>query len=115
MYPLPCILGVLLQIMFCSIYKSSKKDEMYLYIARLEVKESEEPANPLEVLPEAVRTAFGRATFVMDLELSEQRKLARVNVMHVMDSIETKGFFLQMPPEGLINPNAVEPEGLRGA
>ncbi|EPM5233732.1 YcgL domain-containing protein, partial [Acinetobacter baumannii] len=27
----------------------------------------------------------------------------------------TKGFFIQMPPEGLINPNAVEPEGLRGA
>ncbi|EOE4756255.1 YcgL domain-containing protein, partial [Acinetobacter baumannii] len=23
--------------------------------------------------------------------------------------------FIQMPPEGLINPNAVEPEGLRGA
>ncbi len=58
---------------------------------------------------------FGRATFVMDLELSESRKLARVNVLHVMDSIETKGFFLQMPPEGLIDPNAVAPEGLRGA
>ncbi|MEH1200679.1 YcgL domain-containing protein, partial [Acinetobacter baumannii] len=31
------------------------------------------------------------------------------------DSLQTKGFFIQMPPEGLINPNAVEPEGLRGA
>ena len=62
-----------------------------------------------------MRTAFGRATFVMDLELSESRKLARVNVLHVMDSIVTKGFFLQMPPEGLIDPNAVAPEGLRGA
>jgi len=35
--------------------------------------------------------------------------------LHVMDSIETRGFFLQMPPEGLIDPNAVAPEGLRGA
>ncbi|MGL6034325.1 MAG: YcgL domain-containing protein, partial [Acinetobacter johnsonii] len=26
-----------------------------------------------------------------------------------------QGFFLQMPPEGLINPNAAAPEGLRGA
>ena len=87
---------------------------MYLYTARPNESEAE-TFEPLSVLPEAVRTAFGRATFVMHLELSESRKLARVNVMHVMDSIETRGFFLQMPPEGLINPNAVEPEGLRGA
>ena len=103
-------------IMYCSIYKSSKKDEMYLYIARPEVNENEtEATDPLAVMPDALRTAFGRATFVMDLELSESRKLARVNVLHVLDSIETKGFFIQMPPEGLIDPNAAEPEGLRGA
>lgn len=102
--------------MHCSIYKSSKKDEMYLYIARSEQTEDQAEAfNPLEVLPEPMRVAFGRATFVMDLQLSESRKLARVNVLHVMDSIQTRGFFIQVPPEGLINPNAVEPEGLRGA
>jgi len=102
--------------MQCSIFKSSKKDEMYLYIARPEASENgAEIINPLEVLPEAMRVAFGRATFVMDLELTEGRKLARVNVLHVIDSIETKGFFIQVPPEGLINPNAVAPEGLRGA
>lgn len=60
-------------------------------------------------------TSLGRATFVMHLELAPTRKLARVNVLHVLDSLQTKGFFIQMPPEGLINPNAVEPEGLRGA
>ncbi|MDV4313258.1 YcgL domain-containing protein [Acinetobacter indicus] len=102
--------------MFCSIYKSSKKDEMYLYVARIESQDDQtEAADPLEVVPEVLRTAFGRATFVMDLELHENRKLARANILHVMDSIQTKGFFIQMPPEGLINPNAVEPEGLRGA
>nr|WP_315278756.1 YcgL domain-containing protein [uncultured Acinetobacter sp.] len=102
--------------MQCSIYKSSKKDEMYLYIARPEQTEDQAEAfNPLAVLPEPMQVAFGRATFVMDLELSESRKLARVNVLHVMDSIQTRGFFIQVPPEGLINPNALEPEGLRGA
>jgi uncharacterized protein len=100
--------------MFCSIYKSSKKDEMYLYIERREVNENE-TVDPLEAMPEALRGAFGRATFVMDLEITESRKLARVNVLHVLDSIATKGYFIQMPPEGLINPNAVAPEGLRGA
>lgn len=102
--------------MLCSIYKSSKKDELYLYIARPEVAENQaEATDPLEVLSEEMRKAFGRATFVMELELSESRKLARANVLHVMDSLQTKGYFLQVPPEGLINPNAVAPEGLRGA
>jgi hypothetical protein len=98
-----------------SIYKSSKKDEMYLYVVRPADEHEAEDFEPLNVLSEALRGAFGRATFVMHLELSESRQLARVNVLHVMDSLSTRGFFLQMPPEGLINPNAVAPEGLRGA
>ncbi len=101
--------------MHCDIYKSSKKDEMYLYVARPNHPNEDENTDPLAVLSDALRAAFGRATHVMHLELSETRKLARVNVLHVMDSLETKGFFIQMPPEGLIDPNAVEPEGLRGA
>jgi uncharacterized protein len=101
--------------MWCEIYKSSKKDEMYIYVARPEQVENQESVDPLSILPDAMKTAFGRATFVMSLELSEKRKLARANVLHVIDSIQTKGFFLQLPPEGLIDPNAVEPEGLRGA
>ena len=100
--------------MHCSIYKSSKKGEMYLYVVR-PVENEAEAFDPLEVLSEPVRIAFGRATLVMHLELSEARALARVNVLHVMDSLATKGFFLLMPPEGLINPNAPAPEGLRGA
>ena len=101
--------------MWCEIYKSSKKDEMYIYVARPEQAENREAVDPLSVLSDAMKNAFGRATFVMSLELHAERKLARANVLHVMDSIQTKGFFLQLPPEGLINPNAVEPEGLRGA
>lgn len=88
---------------------------MYLYVARLTSSENDEQAEPLSVLSDALKNAFGRATFVMSLELHEEKKLARANVLHVMDSIQTNGYFLQLPPEGLINPNAVEPEGLRGA
>lgn len=103
--------------MHCDIYRSSKKDEMYIYIARPDYSVEAEPveSDPLEIVPEALRQAFGRPTFVMHLELTEARRLARVNILHVLDSLHTKGFFIQMPPEGLINPNAVEPEGLRGA
>ncbi|MBF7686994.1 YcgL domain-containing protein [Acinetobacter rathckeae] len=102
--------------MHCNIYRSSKKDEMYVYIATdKKTHEVVEGVDLLEVLPEAMRQAFGRATFVMNLELTQERKLARANTLHVLDSLQTRGFFIQMPPEGLINPNAVEPEGLRGA
>lgn len=86
-----------------------------MYIARLDYSADKELDNPFESVPENVLQAFGKATFVMHLELHHERKLARANVLHVLDSLQTKGFFIQMPPEGLINPNAVEPEGLRGA
>ncbi len=96
--------------MQCDIFKSSKKDEMYLYVLH-----HDDPATALNAVPATVLQAFGRATFVMSLTLHAERKLARVNVLNVMDALQTKGFFIQMPPDGLINPNAVEPEGLRGA
>ena len=100
-------------VVHCDIYRSSKKDEMYLYVARQNAEQAHE--DPFANVPEMLSVAFGRATFVMHLELTETRKLTRVNVLHVMDSLQTKGFFIQVPPEGLINANAVEPEGLRGA
>ena len=54
---------------------------MYLYVARPADENEAETFEPLEVLAEPVRVAFGRATFVMHLELSESRKLARANVL----------------------------------
>lgn len=110
--------------MFCDIYRASKRDEMYLYIpARIsdnasesEVKSQEDPEyDPLANISESLKRAFGRPTFVMRLELTPERKLARVSVLDVMESLERQGYYLQLPPEGLISPNAVAPEGLRGA
>jgi hypothetical protein len=51
----------------------------------------------------------------MHLELSLSRKLARVPVERVLESLQQIGYFVQMPPDGLICPTAVAPEGLRGA
>jgi len=53
--------------MHCDIYRSSKKDEMYIYIARPNYPDDAEQADPFEKVPEAVLQAFGRATFVMHL------------------------------------------------
>lgn len=101
--------------MHCDIYKSSKKDEMYIYVPCTDSADhSLTEKDPLENVPEGICQVFGRPTFVMHLELSQSRKLARVNVLHVLDSLKNTGFFIQMPPEGFINPTD-EPEGLRGA
>ena len=108
--------------MICDIYRSSKRDEMSLYVARSNVQgerqadgDSDHATDPFANVPESMQKAFGRATFVMQLELTQERKLARVSTMRVLDALQTQGYFVQMPPDGLINPNAVAPEGLRGA
>ncbi|WP_265091564.1 YcgL domain-containing protein [Acinetobacter baumannii] len=40
--------------MHCDIYRSSKKDEMYIYIARPNYPDETEQADPFEKVPEAV-------------------------------------------------------------
>ena len=101
--------------MHCDIYKSSKKAEMYLYIARPNYPNDADVIDPLEAVPASLKMAFGRASFVMHLELSAQKKLARVNIDDVLVAFGQQGYFLQLPPDGLISATAPAPEGLRGA
>lgn len=74
----------------CWIYKSPKKDEMYLYIPR---------QDNFEDVPELLLQKFGKPLFVMELELSPERKLARENVETVLNNLAENGFHLQMPPD----------------
>lgn len=73
----------------CSIYKSSKKDEMYLYVCK---------AKGLTQVPEALLAMFGKATLFGTLLISPQKKLARADAAQVLKEIAEKGFYLQMPP-----------------
>mgnify|MGYP003672895805 CR=1 FL=1 len=74
---------------FCSVYKSSKKKEMYLYVDR---------KYDLKTLPEALIPMFGQPLHVMDMILTPEKKLARVSSGKVLEMIADKGYFLQMPP-----------------
>lgn len=47
--------GAWSNLMHCDIYKSSKKDEMYLYIARPEQADEAQDIDPLAVVPELLR------------------------------------------------------------
>lgn len=75
--------------LICSIYRSSRKDEMYLYVDKKE---------GLKSVPDALMERFGKAQHVMDLPVLPGKKLARVDIDKVVESIAEKGFFLQMPP-----------------
>lgn len=71
------------------IYRSSKKEGMYLYVKR---------GFAVEKLPESLRTQFGRAELAMSLLLTPEKTLARADVNKVIASIEQQDFYLQMPP-----------------
>jgi len=76
----------------CNIYRCSSRDEMYLYIHKDKAKEE---------LPSELIKLVKELTFVMDLELTPERKLAREDVTQVMGNLEEKGYHLQMPPDPL--------------
>ena len=73
----------------CSIYKSPRKNEMYLYVERSEA---------LKRVPESLLVAFGAPIHTFDLVLTPERQLAREDIMLVLANLEKQGYHLQMPP-----------------
>ena len=73
----------------CEIFKSPRRDEMYLYVDR---------ARGLADVPEALLERFGTPVPVTVLMLSEDKPLARAKASDVLAAIEAQGFYLQMPP-----------------
>ena len=73
----------------CWIYRSSRKDEMYLYL-------SEESG--FDRVPDDLMRRFGAPTLVMELELRSEKQLAREDVRQVMENLKQRGFHLQLPP-----------------
>jgi uncharacterized protein YcgL (UPF0745 family) len=85
--------------MLCFIYKSLKKEHLYLYVNK---------KDDFSKVPEALFGSFGRMEFVMELELTPERKLAREDVIKVIDSLMTKGFFVQLPPINMPAPLKIQ-------
>ena len=74
----------------CKVFRSDKKAETYLYLA--------EGCNFAD-LPLELQQRFGEPAFVMGLELSPERELARLDVAKVLQGLQKSGFYLQLPPE----------------
>ncbi len=72
-----------------SAFKSPKKDELYLFVPQ---------EDGLEKLPKELLVMFGEPRHVIDFELTPEKKLAREDTETVLESLQTKGYFMQMPP-----------------
>jgi uncharacterized protein YcgL (UPF0745 family) len=75
--------------MYCVIYKSKKKQNTYLYVAA---------KDDFDAVPETLLGLLGEPVYVMELDLSQIRKLAQEDVLQVMKNLQEKGWHLQLPP-----------------
>ena len=74
----------------CWVYRSPRKQEMYLYLA---------DEDAFDKVPKELLDRFGEPILVIELELSPERQLAREDVNKVMANLDEQGFHLQMPPQ----------------
>jgi|SRR5699024_4707723 len=73
----------------CSIYHSSKKAGMYLYVLR---------ADALKRVPQPLLELFGKPKHAFDLVLTPERELVREDIAVVLENLDSQGYHLQMPP-----------------
>ncbi len=79
--------------MQCFVYKSLRRAETYVYLRA---------ADRFDVLPAPIAEQLGNLAFVIEIDLSPQRKLARENVDEVMVNLIGQGYHLQFPPPPLV-------------
>ena len=73
----------------CSVYHSSKKMGMYLYVLR---------ADALRRVPAPLLELFGAPKHAFDLVLTPERTLVREDITQVLRNLDEQGYHLQMPP-----------------
>jgi len=73
----------------CYIYRSKRKDELYLFLAK---------EDDFESVPEQLRKSFGVLEKAMELDITPESKLARSDAAEVIANLKERGFHIQMPP-----------------
>lgn len=73
--------------MLCYVYKSFKKEGVYLYV---------ETKNTIDELPEELKNLTGKLELALTFKLTEDRKIQKVQAIDVMTAIKEKGYFLRI-------------------
>jgi uncharacterized protein YcgL (UPF0745 family) len=74
--------------MQCTIYKSLKRQDTYLYTAS---------KDDFSRVPDNLLRLLGGTVHVMDLDLQPERKLAQEDAAEVLQNLQERGWHLQMP------------------
>lgn len=85
--------------MLCYIYRSSKKENSYLYLGA---------ENDFSQIPEVLSKVFGQPIFVMKVLLDGKRQFVAGSALEIEEKIKQDGFFLQMLKEDDFYVNEVE-------
>jgi len=72
------------------VYKSQRKSDTFVYLAK---------RDDFECVPESLRVPLGELSFVLEVALTPERKLARENTETVRQNLAAQGFHLQFPPK----------------
>ncbi|MBK6727336.1 MAG: YcgL domain-containing protein [Xanthomonadales bacterium] len=75
--------------MHCFVYRSRKRDDTYLYLRERDA---------FALLPENIAATLGALDFVLEVELTPGRRLAREDAGVVRANLAARGFHLQFPP-----------------
>lgn len=76
--------------MKCWIYRSGARPGTYVYLRERDA---------FGLLPAALGGALGVLAFVMELELTPERRLAQADARVVLDNLAGAGFHVQFPPD----------------
>ena len=76
--------------MKCSVYRSTKKSDTYVYVPK---------DNDIAELPEGLTKILGKIEHVLEVDLATRSSLANADIDQVVQSLNSQGYFIQLPKE----------------
>ena len=73
----------------CHIYRSKQKTGLYVYLLE---------KDDFSVIPKSLITRVGKLEFNFSMQLTEAKKLARLDAKQVISQLKKDRFFIQLPP-----------------
>jgi len=76
--------------MNCYIYRCSAKNDMYIYL---------KDQDDFSAVPDHIKKSLGTTEYVMEIDITPDKKLAKENPETVLTNLDKHGFHLQLPSE----------------
>ena len=78
--------------MHAYVYKSQRKLDTYVYLAK---------RDDFDALPPELGASLAPFSFVLEVALTPERRLAQADAVQVRANLAERGFHLQLPPQPL--------------